>query len=460
MAGRQLYIEQAKQSASHEASATLSSIVQILQISYTPMLALREKIITNPYFPALYADWTNITRRLLSDANEDSGLISLQVAPYGIISTVYPLNLLGPSLGLDLLWQYPYQLEKEMIWGGLGWEGPFFIHQGNWTMMASLPIFVVSNYSSGEPDSSWGGPPTNGTCNISQCKANGTKWWGTIYAPVLLDSLLQEPTLVNLKSHGWAAKLTRVMPQGYSTPDPVLFNIGGVNDLLDPVSVILDLGQGHNPEQSQLLLKLSLSPSSGSWAGGWWIGALVGVIALGLCSSILLFLHLSSCVRLAILNQELGTANERLEQTNASLEELTQTLKTEKESTVELLKRQYKLLQVLGGDLKESMTRQDSEDRQLSEVQNHIVAFRQRHFESMAKEGDDFIITKVLGEGGNGKVYCGVWKGTEVAIKSILLPSDMSGKARERMACMEAAISSSLSHPNIVQVRLIRFDLI
>ena len=72
----------------------------------------------------------------------------------------------------------------------------------------------------------------------------------------------------------------------------------------------------------------------------------------------------------------------------------------------------------------------------------------------MVKEGDDFVITKVLGEGGNGKVYKGIWKGTEVAIKSIMLPAHMSGKTRERMACMEAAISSSLSHPNIVQVSL------
>jgi hypothetical protein len=53
-----------------------------------------------------------------------------------------------------------------------------------------------------------------------------------------------------------------------------------------------------------------------------------------------------------------------------------------------------------------------------------------------------------------GKVYKGVWRGTTVAVKSLVLPSNMSGaQRRERMAFMEAAISSSLSHPNIVQVR-------
>jgi hypothetical protein len=45
-----------------------------------------------------------------------------------------------------------------------------------------------------------------------------------------------------------------------------------------------------------------------------------------------------------------------------------------------------------------------------------------------------------------------MWKGTLVAVKTMLLPAAMSGKERrEKMAIMETAISSSLSHPNIVQ---------
>jgi hypothetical protein len=53
------------------------------------------------------------------------------------------------------------------------------------------------------------------------------------------------------------------------------------------------------------------------------------------------------------------------------------------------------------------------------------------------------------------QVYKGVWRGSMVAVKTMVLPPRMSGaEKRERMAVMEAAISSSLSHPNIVQVRL------
>ncbi len=38
-----------------------------------------------------------------------------------------------------------------------------------------------------------------------------------------------------------------------------------------------------------------------------------------------------------------------------------------------------------------------------------------------------------------------------MAIKTIILPTNMSGKEkREKMAVMEAAISSSLAHPNVV----------
>lgn len=49
----------------------------------------------------------------------------------------------------------------------------------------------------------------------------------------------------------------------------------------------------------------------------------------------------------------------------------------------------------------------------------------------------------------------GYWKGTLVAVKTMMFPAAMSGKEkREKMAIMETAISASLSHPNIVQVSL------
>jgi hypothetical protein len=48
----------------------------------------------------------------------------------------------------------------------------------------------------------------------------------------------------------------------------------------------------------------------------------------------------------------------------------------------------------------------------------------------------------------------GIWQGTVVALKVLLLPPQLTRNERRRqMALMEAVISSAMSHSNTVQVR-------
>ncbi|GFR47720.1 hypothetical protein Agub_g9474 [Astrephomene gubernaculifera] len=107
------------------------------------------------------------------------------------------------------------------------------------------------------------------------------------------------------------------------------------------------------------------------------------------------------------------------------------------------------------GDLFDSGTRERGLAGPLGDIdaaRRALTAGRMTPDEEPHSALGDLVLQSVLGEGSYGRVYRALWRGTTVAVKVILLPAHMSGRERlERMAVMEAAISSSLSHPNIVQ---------
>ena len=66
--------------------------------------------------------------------------------------------------------------------------------------------------------------------------------------------------------------------------------------------------------------------------------------------------------------------------------------------------------------------------------------------------GDSIEVNELIGQGSFGQVFKGKWRDHTVAVKSMILPVKMAGtEKKERMALMEAAISSSLVHRNIVK---------
>ncbi|GFR41905.1 hypothetical protein Agub_g2695 [Astrephomene gubernaculifera] len=85
-------------------------------------------------------------------------------------------------------------------------------------------------------------------------------------------------------------------------------------------------------------------------------------------------------------------------------------------------------------------------DKPPLEVLNNMMA-------ALTQEMDDqhLTILEVIGQGGFGVVYKGLWKGLNVAVKTITFQDRVAGGEKgQQRAILEAAISSSLAHPNVV----------
>ena len=126
-----------------------------------------------------------------------------------------------------------------------------------------------------------------------------------------------------------------------------------------------------------------------------------------------------------------------------------------------LVTRQYELIKILGermGHLDKDEDEDEDEDdssKQLPQAQSSLIGriktIRESLIASGAKSGSrisDLNVIRVLGKGSFGTVFLGDWRGTQVAVKRMVLNSNSTA---ERMAAMEVAISQGMSHPHLVQ---------
>ena len=206
------------------------------------------------------------------------GISSLQLAPQGIVSKIYPLAGNEKAIGHDLLNDPARRADAiETIKSRkLTLAGPFELLQGGVAVIGRLPVFLTVNDGS-------------------------EAFWGFTIVLIRLPDLLRASNINTLRERGYVYVLSRLEP---GTDERKIFDRSNGSPLISPIDFEFKVPNGK--------WTLSLAPLE-----GWWYIPLLsieyGLVAvIVLAVSILVFLFLQRSETIKLRTTELVKTNKKL----------------------------------------------------------------------------------------------------------------------------------------------------
>ncbi|GIL91710.1 hypothetical protein Vretimale_14832 [Volvox reticuliferus] len=498
--------------AQNRAADKAQTIASELRACYLPVKVMQSFVTRYPYFPTLNATFASLATELLSLTAAGS-IANMQLAPLGVVKAIEPLAGNEAALDHDLLADSKNRdfALRTIESHSLSLAGPYELVQGFKGAPARFPIFIHGV----SPNETFGADRDATNCSVCYDPATRTKFWGFATVLIHWNRFLYDVVHINdLIDEGLQYRLTRpddvdktrlfvLGGQNESLREPVEVMITVPNNVW---CLSVADARGWSPNWKWPLVAMVVAMSL-------LLSVLVGLALVGRTQQHLLLEEVLSANRqLEDAATALLSEKERMEALLRRQYNLIECLgldpgnsQTGNGSAINGASSAASAA-VLSGVTSNGGGGGGAADSAAATVMGHGPSTIGEHLASPADKieemrkmllrgnrlsgtgkgsngklrdgangdagGDgsggvrnsrgrksansgglstDLILGEMIGEGTFGKVYRGLWRGTEVAIKTIILPTNMSGKEkREKMAVMEAAISSSLAHPNVV----------